>query len=226
VRFHPDYKLRDTMRTPVPRLDAACRLAREIGVEHVYMGNVYDQPWSNTYCRTCGAELVNRYGLNAQLGALDDGGCCRSCGTDAHFTLLSPSHRAETASEPGVDYDVRSFDWHGDIRSLHVQVKNVSAETRTVFHARRNGGGLLRWSALRLDAGESYRFIIAKSQPNELGPSIAVPHGVSSNLHEVFDRAHFPTVALEEGDSDSDVTPLPFYTGRLFRQAAGVQGTP
>lgn len=45
VRFHPDYKMRDTIRTPIPRLEAARSLALEMGVEHVYLGNVYDTPW-------------------------------------------------------------------------------------------------------------------------------------------------------------------------------------
>jgi hypothetical protein len=43
-----------------------------------------------------------------------------------------------------------------------------------------------------------------------------------SNLHEVFDRAHFPTVALEEESSVGDVSPLPYFQGNQHKAKLGV----
>jgi len=65
-----------------------------------------------------------------------------------------------------------------------------------------------------LGAGEGYRVSMAKSCPEELGAEVAAPASVQVQLHEVFDRAHFPTVCVEEGCAETDVAPLPIYPGR------------
>lgn len=63
--------------------------------------------------------------------------------------------------------------------------------------------------------GESYRLIVAKGAADETGCRIGAPEGVGTNLHEVFDRAHFPTVSIErEGRSRTDLHPLPIYPPR------------
>jgi len=64
---------------------------------------------------------------------------------------------------------------------------------------------------IRLEPGESHRFILAKSSPGETGVAVAIETGISSSLHEVFDRAHFPTVAREAGTLNADVSPLPAF---------------
>lgn len=216
VRFHPDYRMRDSTRTPIARLERAREVGLEMGLEHVYLGNVYDTPWSNTYCRDCNATLVTRYGLNAVLVGLDEHGHCQQCGRNAHFKLKpSAGSNRPTTKDLTEGMQVRSFDWHGDIRSLHAQVLNTGSEPATVYHRRRTTGMERSWQALPLQAGESYRWILAKAEPDELGPEIALPIGVESNLHEVFDRAHFPTVSIEQGLSENDITPLPDFTNQL-----------
>jgi hypothetical protein len=43
---------------------------------------------------------------------------------------------------------------------------------------------------------------------------------VTSNLHEVFDRAHFPTLAIDEiGVSARDIAPLPLFPGSDMKWA-------
>jgi pyruvate formate lyase activating enzyme len=213
VRFHPDYRMRDTIRTPVPRLIRAREVALEMGAEHVYLGNVYDTPYSNTYCRSCGAELVTRYGLNAHVRNLDPAGRCASCGRDAHIKLIGPGPRIPTVAVlPLQEFDRRQFSWHGDIRSLHVQVANVDGAAARLYHRRIGSQGASDWTVVTLEPGESVRFILAKGSVEESGVEIALPPGLPSNLHEVFDRAHFPTVAIEEGGvALSDRSPLPLY---------------
>lgn len=216
VRFHPDYKMTDTIRTPIPRLIRARKLGMEMGLEHVYLGNVYDTPWTNTYCRSCNSLLVTRYGLNAQIRGLDEKGCCLKCGRDAHFKLRSPNQPVPTVREiPADGLIVRSVDWHGDIRSAHAQLLNTSSEPTNIYHRRRYTDAQEEsWKVVTLDSGESYRFILAKSKDNEVGPEIALPPVVESNLHEVFDRAHFPTVSIEAGTAPTDISPLPFFTDK------------
>jgi pyruvate formate lyase activating enzyme len=214
VRFHPDYKMTNTVRTPVDRLERARELALDMGIQHVYLGNVYDNDATTSYCRSCGETLVTRYGLNARLvGVTADGGCV-SCRTPANLTLLPPAPaRPQVAALPDNQVlKVAHFDWHGDVRSLHVQARNDAAEEQVVYQ-RRYGDPAVgpEWTALRLLPAESYRFIAAKATPDEHGVEVAIPGGIRCSLHEVFDRAHFPTTEVDRGTLNGDVSPLPSY---------------
>jgi pyruvate formate lyase activating enzyme len=213
VRFHPDYRMRNTIRTPIDRLNRARAVATAIGAEHVYLGNVYDTPWSDTRCNDCGALLISRYGLNARVVRLDGDGRCAACGRDAHIKWLAANPPALTRSEAPEDTLRRVFEWHGDVRSLHVQVKNLGDNATEVCDRRLSSGGRTSaWRVTTLHPRESYRFIVAKSSPDETGCEVSLPNGVESNLHEVFDRAHFPTVAIDDaGVCGGDVSPLPFF---------------
>lgn len=217
VRFHPDYKMTGTTRTPIPRLEHARQVALDMGIEHVYLGNVYDNDATITSCAGCGHQLVTRYGLNARIVGLDGRGHCTSCGRDAHMRLLGAAARSDRITDtlpadPG--YRVAQIRWHGDVRSSHIQVKNETDVQSAVLHRRFGTGvGSSHWSVLQLQPGESYRFAAAKATPGEEGVEVAVAAGVRSSLHEVFDRAHFPTVALSTDNPMGDVTPFPNYPG-------------
>lgn len=214
VRFHPDYKMTDTIRTPIPRLFRAREVGMEMGLQHVYVGNVYDTPFSNTICGGCESVLVTRYGLNAKNVGLNEQGHCQTCGRDAHFKLMPPNKPLPTVDEvPADGLILKSVDWHGDIRSAHVQVRNTSDQPANVYHRRRHLNEQRDpWTIVTLNSGESYRFILAKSYPDEIGPEVAMPPIVQSNLSEVFDRAHFPTLSIEEvGIASRDIAPLPIF---------------
>jgi len=216
VRFHPDYRMRDSVRTPIPRLIRAREVARSIGARHVYLGNVYDTPFTDTVCNSCETLLVTRYGLNASNVGLDQAGHCRSCGSDANFKMMAtpPPPRTTVPAIPA-GLTVKQFDWHGDVRSLHVTVR-ATGSTGTRIFVRRLAGTASPWPYLevKLQPGESYRFIVARGHAEETGCEVAMPDDVHSNLHEVFDRAHFPTVSVEQaGVTRTDIHPLPLYPG-------------
>jgi pyruvate formate lyase activating enzyme len=215
VRFHPDYQMTDSVRTPIPRLERARAIALELGVQHVYLGNVYDHDATHTACRSCGARLVERYGMVARRIGLD--GCrCVRCGTETGLRALDLSDTRASANapfgsgEPGSASSYRTSDhrWQGDLRSLHVQVRNDDV---TVRHVRHRPLGAASCALIPLQPGESHRFILAKSSPDETGVEVAVESGIASSLHDVFDRAHFPTVAREAGTLNADVSPLPAF---------------
>jgi pyruvate formate lyase activating enzyme len=213
VRFHPDYKMRNSTRTPIPRLLRARAIAREMGAEHVYVGNVYDTDAADTRCNGCDAELVTRYGLKARNHGLDSEGHCVRCGRDAHVKHVSRSEAPRTVPHLPADGMVRRvFDWHGDIRALHLLVRNPTPSALEFYYrSRLRGDRMSPWDVVSLRPNESYRLILAKSDSDEVGPEVAVPASAVSNLHEVFDRAHFPTVSVERATAASDITPLPLY---------------
>ncbi|MDX1633740.1 MAG: AmmeMemoRadiSam system radical SAM enzyme [Marinobacter sp.] len=81
--FHPDWKMPDTPPTPPETLQRSRMIALEVGLRHVYTGNVHDAEGASTWCSGCGELLIERDWY--QLGAwnLDASGCCRHCGTAA-----------------------------------------------------------------------------------------------------------------------------------------------
>lgn len=218
VRFHPDYKMSNSTRTPIPKLLRAREVARELGIRHVYLGNVSGVDGTDSRCVKCGNPLVTRYGLNAKRIGLDAHGHCTQCGYDAHFKLpaLPQPDMAEPDAVSLDSVELRTFDWHGDVVSLHVQAFNAGPTDASIHHRRRFADGTTGpWTKIRLASGESYRFIMAKSREDEVGPEVGIPPSVESNLHEVFDRAHFPTQSIEDvGVSHSDITPILRYAGK------------
>jgi pyruvate formate lyase activating enzyme len=77
--FHPDYRMLDRPRTPASTLVRARRLAREVGLRHVYTGNVHDRESQTTYCPGCGAAAIER-DWHAILAYRLDRDRCRACG--------------------------------------------------------------------------------------------------------------------------------------------------
>ena len=112
--------------------------------------------------------------------------------------------------------ETKIFEWHGDIASIHVQVKNKTPQSTVVYHRRvLINGEKLQWQRVTLNPDESYRYIIAKSREDEKAAEVLIPYGIDSNLHELFDRAFFPVVSIEEaGITANDITPGQAYPGQ------------
>jgi pyruvate formate lyase activating enzyme len=77
-RFRPDYKLQGLPPTPVAVLDRAGEIAREEGLDFVYIGNVPGHERAGTICPRCGLEVIERRGYDIPKMLLQDG-CC-PCG--------------------------------------------------------------------------------------------------------------------------------------------------
>jgi pyruvate formate lyase activating enzyme len=78
--FHPDYKLLDRPGTPPATLSRARAIAREVGLHHVYTGNVRDPEGQTTFCPGCGAAVIRRDGYAVRTSGLR-GSACAACGT-------------------------------------------------------------------------------------------------------------------------------------------------
>jgi len=77
--FHPDYKMLDRGATPVEKLEKIYIKAKELGLRFPYLGNVYRNPFENTYCPNCNAMLIERQGFSSRFVALE-GDQCTNCG--------------------------------------------------------------------------------------------------------------------------------------------------
>jgi len=78
--FHPAWKMTDVPRTPPETLTRARRIAREVGLRHVYTGNVRDPEGQSTLCPGCGATVIERGWNEVSRNRLGPGGSCPGCG--------------------------------------------------------------------------------------------------------------------------------------------------
>ena len=78
IRFFPSYKMLNVKETPVKTLEKLASVAKEIGMEYVYIGNVFGHELENTYCPNCGSLVVKREGFFVESMAKE--GRCPKCG--------------------------------------------------------------------------------------------------------------------------------------------------
>ena len=78
-RFFPNYKLTRLPPTPVRTLEMARKIARDVGLKYVYIGNVPGHDANNTYCSKCGKLLVHRVHFAVLKNNVVDGRC-KFCG--------------------------------------------------------------------------------------------------------------------------------------------------
>lgn len=85
TRFFPNYKLMTSPPTPMETLESAKKLAQDMGLKYVYIGNV---PFTdnNTYCPKCNELLVDRSSFNTNEINLDDNKCPK-CGYEINIKL-------------------------------------------------------------------------------------------------------------------------------------------
>lgn len=88
LRFHPDYMLQDKPPTPVETLEKLAKVARNEGLKHVYIGNVWGHPLENTYCPKCGTLVVERKGFFISKWRLKEDFTCPVCGYKLNFRGL------------------------------------------------------------------------------------------------------------------------------------------
>jgi len=77
--FHPDFKMRDLPPTPPETLSRARAIAREVGLHHVYTGNVHDRAGQTTSCAACDTPLIERDWYAIRSYRVRDS-ACPSCG--------------------------------------------------------------------------------------------------------------------------------------------------
>ncbi len=78
-RFHPDYMFMDVPPTPLSTMEKAYKVAKEVGLRYVYLGNVPGHESENTYCPSCGKLVIGRFGFEVVEWNIEDGRC-KFCG--------------------------------------------------------------------------------------------------------------------------------------------------
>ncbi|MBN1822713.1 MAG: AmmeMemoRadiSam system radical SAM enzyme [Endomicrobiales bacterium] len=79
LRFFPMHKLTNLPPTPVASLEKAYNIAKNAGINYVYVGNVPGHPGNNTYCPKCKKLIIERKGyFLAQFHVKN--GKCEFCG--------------------------------------------------------------------------------------------------------------------------------------------------
>jgi len=76
--FHPSYKLMALPRTDLKKLRDAHKIAVDVGLKHVYLGNVIDPSHESTHCTECKSLLIRRNGFEIIENKLKTGKC--KCG--------------------------------------------------------------------------------------------------------------------------------------------------
>ncbi|MBN1861765.1 MAG: AmmeMemoRadiSam system radical SAM enzyme [Candidatus Thermoplasmatota archaeon] len=79
-RFHPDYQMKNHQATSTSSLLKCHGIARDEGLQFVYLGNIPHGDYDNTYCPSCKNLLIERYGFSAHITGMSHGKCSR-CNT-------------------------------------------------------------------------------------------------------------------------------------------------
>jgi len=74
-RFWPAYHMRDVSPTPAETLERCAEIAREEGLNYVYIGNIFGHRLENTYCPGCQQVLIKRQGFFVVENTLIDSRC-------------------------------------------------------------------------------------------------------------------------------------------------------
>lgn len=74
--YFPAYKF-GAPSTPLGTLEQAWRIGKTAGLRFVYLGNVPGHRYDNTYCPSCHALLIERYGLDVTRVTIERGRCPR-----------------------------------------------------------------------------------------------------------------------------------------------------
>ncbi len=77
--FHPAYKFLNQQPTKLSTLLKAYKIAKEVGLNYVYTGNIANEETEATYCPNCGAKVITRMGYNLINHDIYTNGHCKFC---------------------------------------------------------------------------------------------------------------------------------------------------
>lgn len=87
TRFFPYGELSNIPPTPAETLNKAVRIAKDAGLQFVYLGNISTEAGENTYCPKCGTLAVKRSGYTTTIEAVTTEGKCAIDGNDLNMHM-------------------------------------------------------------------------------------------------------------------------------------------
>ncbi len=87
TRYFPAYKFFEPP-VSVTFLEDAYKMARDIGLEFVYLGNVPGHRYEDTYCPKCNKLLIKRSGLTVVDVKIEQRCTCPNCGNDLKSSFV------------------------------------------------------------------------------------------------------------------------------------------
>jgi pyruvate formate lyase activating enzyme len=188
VAYHPAYKY-DKPRTSPELLLELRKLAVHEGIKHCYIGNVYSEDLSNTFCDSCHTKLVERFGLSVTVVGLDEESRCTKCNTVSNikFPLEGQLKLSQILPETFAAQQTYTFTWNSEVNSLHIQTVSKLPQTRLKVHRLPAG----KTEIIEMNAGLE-RVILSRSGPTDESITIEVDSDAKMLYLPVLDRAHFP----------------------------------
>jgi len=81
-RFRPEYKLNNVPPTPTKTIEKARKIALDVGLYYVYVGNIYSSEGETTFCPNCKKPVIVRHGYTIAEIKLKDRNKCYYCGKE------------------------------------------------------------------------------------------------------------------------------------------------
>lgn len=78
-RFYPNYKMTEVGATQPAVLAKAYELGKSAGLKYVYVGNLPMGDKENTFCWSCGAEIIKRDGFRVKANKITEDSTCPKC---------------------------------------------------------------------------------------------------------------------------------------------------
>jgi pyruvate formate lyase activating enzyme len=191
VAFHPAYKYINVPRTPLSTLIKARDYAINQGIEYCYIGNVYADGVSNTFCKKCGSKLVDRFGLTVNVLNLDKNSTCQKCGklSTIKEPLNGNAKQPEIFSNNFIEKQNYSFDWNSENNGLHCDIIEHYIDKLIISITRFPNNSI---EYLEINGVE--RFAISRKTNDETSIKIGINSPVKVSFLPLLDRAHFPVI--------------------------------
>ncbi|MFX1537001.1 MAG: AmmeMemoRadiSam system radical SAM enzyme [Promethearchaeota archaeon] len=77
--YYPTYKMQDPPRTPAKTILHARKIAKDLGLKYVYVGNIPSLEGNSTFCPSCGQMIIERRGFTLSQINLTKDNKCSNC---------------------------------------------------------------------------------------------------------------------------------------------------
>jgi pyruvate formate lyase activating enzyme len=196
VRFHPAYKYKHVSRTPLDKLYQAKDIAEALGLQYVYIGNLYKEGAADTLCPFCKTVLVERFGLKIQVrDGLSEHGSCLNCGEKNNIFIENQyvpfKDLGAQKQELKNRYPKRegTFHWDSEINAVHLSIDDTCRAAMIIIHGDESQNTLF----VGKDFGVN-RILVTRSNKHErfLTYVYYADQKHTLKIWSLLDRAHFP----------------------------------